>query len=749
MYTCVFPGQGSQQLGMGGDLFDKYADLTEQADRILGYSIKQLCLEDNNKQLNQTQYTQVALFMVNALSYHEQLSSTKEKPSFLIGHSLGEYNALYAAGVIDFETGIKLVKKRGELMSQSISGGMAAVLGMTEEEVRSVIKTNNLCDIYISNFNTPTQIILSGTKQAINNAKSYFEEAEVSDYVVLNVSGAFHSPFMEEAKNKFANYTNNFKFLKMQIPVISNVYAKPYDQEQLVDTLVNQIVSPVRWTESIHYLLDRGITEIIQVGPGDVITGLIRTIKREYVPKEKKIVESLNLKKQEEENTEKSSYKLGSKEFMKEYGLKYPYVIGGMYKGISSADMVIKAGKAGILGFYGAGGQDIGTIESNIQKIKQNLNHNEPFGINFLHNLNSKIEEEIVELLLKYDVRTVEASAFINITPALALYKIKGLKKEQGKIVSTNRVIAKLSRPEVAETFLSPLNENVINALLSNHRITNEEAEMAKQVPVADEFCAEADSGGHTDHSVAYTLIPTMVRLRGRMKEKYGYSYQIRIGAGGGIGTPEAAAAAFIMGADFIVTGSINQCTVEADTSDSVKELLQKMNIQDTDYAPSGDMFELGSKVQVLKRGLFFPVRANKLYYLYLNYNSIEEIDEATKSQIQNKYFKKTFTEVYEDVKKYYRQEEIDKAEASSKYKMGLLFKWYFGYATRLALSGDKDKVVDYQIFCGPALGAFNQWVKGSEYENWSNRHVDTIAKMLMDETEKYALSSLRSLISL
>jgi len=190
-----------------------------------------------------------------------------------------------------------------------------------------------------------------------------------------------------------------------------------------------------------------------------------------------------------------------------------------------------------------------------------------------------------------------------------------------------------------------------------------------------------------------------------------------------------------MMGADFIVTGSINQCTVEAGTSVRVKELLQQINVQDTDYAPAGDMFELGAKVQVLKRGVFFPARANKLFELYRQFKSLDEIDDKTKTQIQEKYFHKSFSEIYQEIKSFYPSQEIEKAEQNPKHKMALIFRWYFGNSTQLALKGIEDGIVDYQVHCGPALGAFNQWVKGTDLENWANRHVDEIGIKLMEET--------------
>jgi len=255
---------------------------------------------------------------------------------------------------------------------------------------------------------------------------------------------------------------------------------------------------------------------------------------------------------------------------------------------------------------------------------------------------------------------------------------------------------------------------------------------------MADEICVEADSGGHTDQGVAYALMPAMLLLRDEMLTKYRYDKPIRVGAAGGIGTPHAAAAAFIMGADFILTGSINQCTVEAGTSNAVKDLLQDLNVQDTDYAPAGDMFEIGARVQVAKRGLFFAARANKLFDLYQRHGSLDEIDLKTRQQIQDRYFKRSFEEVWKETKAFYLRTQpakIAEIERNPKQKMALIFKWYFVHSTRLAMRGSEDQKVDYQIHCGPAMGAFNQWVKGTDLQSWRNRYVADIGTHLMRET--------------
>ena len=231
-----------------------------------------------------------------------------------------------------------------------------------------------------------------------------------------------------------------------------------------------------------------------------------------------------------------------------------------------------------------------------------------------------------------------------------------------------------------------------------------------------------------------------MITLRNRMVEHHGYQESIHIGAAGGIGTPEAAAAAFMLGADYVQTGSINQCTVEAGISDQVKSMLESINVQDTAYAPAGDMFEIGAKVQVLRKGVFFPARANKLYELYRQHKSIDEIDPKTRKQLEDKYFKRTLEDIWQETSAYLQKKhpkEHATIVANPKQKMAWIFRSYFAYSTRLAFEGKKEATVDFQVHTGPALGAFNQWVKGTPLESWRNRHVDELADKLMHGSAK------------
>lgn len=435
-----------------------------------------------------------------------------------------------------------------------------------------------------------------------------------------------------------------------------------------------------------------------------------------------------------------SAARLGSEQFKSAYGIRYAYLAGAMYKGIASKEVVVAMAKAGLMGYLGTGGLQLDRIESDIRSIQAQLPADGRYGMNLLSDLSQpELEQRTVELFLKCGVRFIEAAAYMQVSPSLVRYRSKGLKRRpNGRIEAPHRVLAKVSRPEVASVFMQPAPETIVRQLVQAGHLSAEEAELSRLLPVASEICVEADSGGHTDRGVAHVLMPVMLSLRDEAMAQQGYGETIQVGAAGGIGTPEAAAAAFVMGADFILTGSINQCTVEAGTSTAVKDMLQTAGPQDTAYAPAGDMFELGAKVQVFKKGIFFPARANKLYELYQRHNSVDEIDLKTRRQIEEKYFRRSFEDVWQETRSYYLnagRSKLEELERSPKLKMALIFRWYFVHSNRLAMNGDEQQKLDYQIHCGPALGAFNQWVKGTALESWRNRHVADIAERLLDAT--------------
>lgn len=428
--------------------------------------------------------------------------------------------------------------------------------------------------------------------------------------------------------------------------------------------------------------------------------------------------------------------KLGDKEFINDYKIKYAYLAGAMYRGIASKEMLIKLANANLIGFLGTGGMSLEWISNEIDSIKTAIG-NKSFGTNLLHNLKDpQFEFETVKLYLSKGVHYISASAYTRITPALVYYRVSGIYQDGDTIKSHNFLMAKISHHEIAKLFLSPPPLDILKELLHKKLINEKQFELAKNITLASDIVVEADSGGHTDMGNLAVLLPTIQRSRDQLSNST--SPRVRVGAAGGIGTPEAAASAFLMGADFILTGSINQCTVESGASQVVKELLSTAGINDMAYCPAGDMFEMGAKVQVLKKGNLFSVRAQKLYELYKNYESLEHIPPETISFLEKSIFKMPLTKVWQETHNYLSQNSpkvIEFAQSDPKVKMACIFKWYFAQSVNLALSGDVLRKTDFQIHCGPALGAFNEWVKGTTLEKCQNRHVDSIADELMTAT--------------
>jgi malonyl CoA-acyl carrier protein transacylase len=283
MLAFIFPGQGSEKKGMGERLFDlpQYAALESQVDALLGYSLRELCLQDPSEQLSKTQYTQPALYTANALHYYQALHDGL-KPNFVAGHSLGEYNALLAAGAFDFLTGLKLVHKRGELMSQANDGGMAAVIGVDSAAIAPLLAQHGLAGIDLANYNSPMQTVITGPVSQIEQAESVLKGAGAKLYVRLKASAAFHSRYVRGAAQSFEQFLQGFTFNALQIPVIANINAEPYSSTEptqtVRSTLVRQITGSVYWTQTIRYLRAQGVTEFKEIGPGNVLTKLLKQI---------------------------------------------------------------------------------------------------------------------------------------------------------------------------------------------------------------------------------------------------------------------------------------------------------------------------------------------------------------------------------------------------------------------------------------------------------------------------------------
>lgn len=274
----LFPGQGSQIVGMGADLFDEFPQQVAEANEILGYSLSELCINGPDDQLGQTQHTQPALYLVSYL-HAQSISKELEEPTMAAGHSVGEFAALAYAGAFTFADGLRMVAKRGEIMSQVSGGGMAAVIALDAEKINEVFVDKGFTGIDLANFNSPGQIVISGPAAEISESLVPLKKAGAKLVVPLKVSGAFHSRMMEDPALRFGEFLKDFSFQETKIPVYANVTAAPYpNSSSISEILIRQIHSPVRWSDTILAMRSDGADAFEECGPGKVLTKLLRQI---------------------------------------------------------------------------------------------------------------------------------------------------------------------------------------------------------------------------------------------------------------------------------------------------------------------------------------------------------------------------------------------------------------------------------------------------------------------------------------
>jgi trans-AT polyketide synthase/acyltransferase/oxidoreductase domain-containing protein len=429
---------------------------------------------------------------------------------------------------------------------------------------------------------------------------------------------------------------------------------------------------------------------------------------------------------------------LGDRSFAETHGVRFPYVCGAMANGIATTRLVAAAGRAGFLGFFGAAGLGFTRVEQAVVELERELGDAAAWGCNLIHSPNEPaLEEAVAQLYVERGVRRVSAAAYMALTPAVVRFAVAGLREDpSGRIVRPRHVFAKVSRLEVAQKFLEPAPEAILSALLRRGQISESEARLARHVPVAEDITVESDSGGHTDNRPLAALLPGVLALRDRIAAARRYPSAIRVGAAGGIGTPSAVASAFALGAAYVLTGSVNQACVESGLSPVGRAMLAEAGVADVIMAPAADMFELGVEVQVLRRQTMFGVRARRLYELYRTHATWDDIPAAERAKVEKQLLRASFDEAWASTRSFWLERdaaEVDKAEADPRHKLALVFRAYLGLSSRWAIEGEASRQADFQIWCGPAMGAFNSWAQGSFLAEPGQRSVVQVARNLIE----------------
>lgn len=429
---------------------------------------------------------------------------------------------------------------------------------------------------------------------------------------------------------------------------------------------------------------------------------------------------------------------LGDRSFQEAHGTRFAYVAGSMANGIATPTLVAAMARHGMLAFFGAAGLPFERIDAGLDELSHLLAASAvPWGANLIHSPHEPaLEQRTAELYIRRRVRFVEASAFLDVSPAVVLLACSGLSRTPAGAMSRSRALfAKVSRPEVARRFMAPPPAAMVADLVGRGALTRDEADLAAHLPIATDVTVEADSGGHTDNRPLAALLPAMLDLRAEVAREHGLREAPRVGAAGGLGTPAALAAAFALGADYVMTGSVNQAAIESGLSDDGRRLLAQADVADVAMAAAADMFEMGVKVQVLRRGTLFAARANRLYDVYRTFESLEEIPDPTRAEIE-KLLGATLARIGAETERYWLARDptqVERARTDPKQRMALVFRWYLGMSSRWAIAGETERRADYQIWCGPAMGAFNSWVRGSFLEDPAQRTVGQIALNLLD----------------
>jgi trans-AT polyketide synthase/acyltransferase/oxidoreductase domain-containing protein len=738
--AVVFPGQGSQRQGMGADLHQRYAAAAlvfEEASDAAGADLCQICFADDER-LHQTEFTQPCILTLQIAAFRVAVEEFGLAPGLFGGHSLGEYTALVAAGALPLADAVRLVRARGALMQRAVPAGHGAMAALLLDDIEAspALRLSVAAGAEVANHNSPAQAVISGTTENLARAKAALADALPDlTFVSLRVSAPFHCSLMRPAVAEFAALLESCApgMIAARAGAVTSNYTGGFHvPEALVGNLVAQMSSPVRWHDNMCAIGARA-GRIYEIGPRAALTKFFQLIGWSVIPittaGELRGILGRHRPAPHPDGARPAPHphpapvltpaELGDPGFLLAHGTRLAYVAGGMRMGISSPELVIRLARAGVLAFLGIAGLPQERAEQDIRRVRAELPSGTPWGVNLSSDPHDPAgTSRTVELLLRLGVPCIELGGFAGVDADLVRCRISGLRSgPDGRPQHARRLLAKVRGLDAARQFLMPPPETIVRQLRERGLITDEESALAARVSMADDICAETSEG-------ALTLLPAILRLRDAQHRS-----AVRVGLGGGLGTPQAVAAAFAMGADFVLTGSVNQCTPQAGTSALAKDMLAAADIEDFGTAPDADMFELGGRVWVLRRGVLFPARGDKLYETYVRQADFPAPQEAP--WLEARYLRKSVTEVWAELTRWDRA-QAEQAVHDGRRRMALVFRWYLTDSLRRAQAGQAADRLNFQIRSSPALGAFNLAVRGTALAHWRNRNADEVAWFLM-----------------
>ncbi|GLK76849.1 hypothetical protein GCM10008171_21030 [Methylopila jiangsuensis] len=573
MRAALFSGQGAQRRGMGGELFARFPDQVRIADRTLGYSVAELCLEDPRDELSRTAFTQPAIYVVSVLAYLQD-ADVHGAPAFVAGHSVGEYAALTAAGVFDFETGLRLVQRRAALMARADGGGLTAVVGASPAEVEEMLRLPELAELEAANFNTPTQTVVGGPRAALERLERRC--AEMGRRAVrLNVSGAFHTGAMRTAAAAFADVVRLVPFAPPRIPVALNLTGELHAGEDLRDVLSRHIASPVRWSGCVGALLRAGASVFVEFPGAGVLSRMTEEIRRTAPPAARRA----------------------------EGPLGRPLVAGSLGRGMAGPEMVGALARADVTAFLDGEGVPDDRLEAELQELLRDPALAPRVGASLALTLRRDDERRRADLFIRVGVQNLELRGYERPSDAVRRYRASA---SDGR---ARRLFVRTDRPEAVDGFL--------------------DAEAEDGRPFVAAICVEAGLWRAQEGNPEAALRRAVER-RAAARRLGRPEGGVLIGAAARIDDPRAAEEAFAAGCDFVAAGAVMLLADEARLDGDVRAAARDAGAGRVALCPDGWLPGLATQTLAWSPDETSVAELRRLQALYLRAPTERRGDRAT-----------------------------------------------------------------------------------------------------------------------